>query len=157
MKVGSKEGLEVLYDEEAELILAERERIYARRGLTLEAFKRAGFGREPFLPPRLWLIYYTNHRVVGLRDPEGAVPEGEAYAGTLKAIDRTQYLGPRVKDHILEFFEFPLRDIGKVNKRSRKHLRMIVQSNGDRYEFRFKPWGAACRAFSVLISQRQRA
>lgn len=157
MKVGSKEGLEVLYDEEAELILAERERVYARRGLTLEAFKSKGFGREPFIPAGLWLIYYTNHRVVGLRDPEGAVPEDEAYAGTLRAIDRTQYLGPRVKDHILEFFEFPLRDIGKVNKRSRKHLRMVVNSNKDRYEFRFKPWGAACRAFSVLINQKQRA
>ncbi len=157
MKIGSEEGLDVLYDEEAELILAERERVYARRGLTLESFKKTGLGRRPFLPSGLWLIYYTNHRVVGLRDPEGSVPEEEAYAGTLRAIDRTRYMGPRVKDHIFDFFEFPLRDIGKVTNRSRKHLRMVVQSNGDRYEFRFKPWGAACRAFSVLISQRKRA
>ncbi|MDX1535120.1 MAG: hypothetical protein R3291_05825, partial [Thermoplasmata archaeon] len=145
----------VLYDEEAELILADRERVYARRGLTMEAYKGTGLGRKPFLPPGLWLIYYTNHRVVGLRDPEGSVPEDEAYAGALRAIDRTQYMGPRVKDHVLEFFEFPLRDIGKVNKRSRKHLKMVVRSEGDRYEFRFRPWGAACRAFSVLISQKQ--
>ncbi len=157
MRIGSQEGLDVLYDQEAELILAERERVYARRGLTLESFKRTGFRRKPFLPSGLWLIYYTNHRVVELRDPEGGIPEDEAYAGTLRAIDRTRYMGPRVKDHIFDFFEFPLRDIGKVNNRSRKHLRMVVQSKGDRYEFRFKPWGAACRAFSVLLAQKQRA
>lgn len=157
MKIGSKEGLDVLYDEEAELILAKRERVYARRGLTMEVFRGTGFGKKPFLPSGLWLIYYTNQRVVGLRDPEGSVVEDEAYAGTLRAIDRTRYLGPRVRDHTFEFFEFPLRDIGKVNNRSRKHLRMFVKSNGDRYEFRFKPWGAACRAFSVLLSQKKRA
>ena len=157
MKIGSEEGLDVLYNQEAELLLAERERVYARRGLTLETFQKIGFGRKPFLASGLWLIYYTNHRVVGLRDPEASVPEDEAYAGTLQAIDRTRYMGPRVKDHIFEFFEFPLRDIGKVTNRSRKHLRMVVQSNRDRYEFRFKPWGAACRAFSVLISQRKKA
>jgi hypothetical protein len=157
MKIGSEEGLDVLYDQEAALILAERERVYARRGLTVEAFKRTGFGRKPFLTSGLWLIYYTNHRVVGLRDPERSVPEEETYAGTLRAIDRTRYLGPRVKDHIFEYFEFPLRDIGKVNNRNRKHLRMVVQSKGDRYEFRFKPWGAACRAFTVLLAQKQKA
>ena len=157
MKIGSEEGLDVLYDQEAALILAERERVYARRGLTLESFKKSAFSRKPFLPSGLWLIYYTNHRVVGLRDPEGSVPEDEAYAGTLQAIDRTRYMGPRLRDHIFDFFEFPLKEIGKVNNRSRKHLRMVVQSNGDRYEFRFKPWGAACRAFSVLISQKKKA
>lgn len=157
MKTGSEEGLEVLYSQEAELILAERERVYARRGLTVESFRRSGFGRKPFLPPGLWLIYYTNQRVVGLRDPERSVPEDEAYAGTLRAIDRTQYMGPRVKDHILDYFEFPLPDIEKVSKRSRKHLRLVVRSSGDRFEFRFRPRGAASRAFSVLLAQRQRA
>jgi hypothetical protein len=34
---------------------------------------------------------------------------------------------------------------------------MVVQSKGDRYEFRFKPWGAACRAFTVLLAQKQKA
>lgn len=157
MKTGSRDGLEVLYDGKAELILAKRERVYARRGLTLEAHQGRGLSKKPFLPSGLWMIYYTNQRVVGLRDPEREADEGETYAGTLRAVDRSRYLGPKVEDSILEYFEFSLRDVEKVNKRSRKHLRMVVRSEAERYEFRFRPWGAACRAFSVLIGQKERA
>lgn len=157
MKTGDADGLDVLYDDEAELILANRERVYARRGLTLTALRVAGLRNEPLLPSGLWLVYYTNQRVVGLRDPTSAPPagEGEIYAGTLQAIDRTRYLGPKVEDQILEYFEFPLRDVMKVKKRSRKHLRIFVRHGKERVEFRFKPWGAACRAFSVLIQQQK--
>ncbi|MFQ5907882.1 MAG: hypothetical protein ACE5JE_03510 [Thermoplasmata archaeon] len=156
MKTGSEEGLDVLYDDTAELILSERERVYARRGLTVEALQGRGLSKKPFLPPGLWMIYHTNQRVVGLRDPKREVEGEEGYAGTLRAVDRSRYLGPKVEANILEYFEFPLRDVAKANKRSRKHLRLVVRSEGERYEFRFKPWGAACRAFGVLLSQKRR-
>ncbi|MFQ6012121.1 MAG: hypothetical protein ACE5LS_00535 [Thermoplasmata archaeon] len=158
MKTGSRDGLDVLYDDEAELLLAERERVYARRGLILEAFRGGGLSKRPFLPPGLWMIYHTNQRVVGLRDPKASSKEGqEGYAGTLQAIDRTRYLGPKAEESLLEYFEFPLRDVEKVSKRSRKHLQMVVRSDAERYLLRFRPWGAACRAFSVLLRQKRRA
>lgn len=153
MRTGTKEGLHDVYDEEAQLILADRERIYARRGLTLETYRRGFLQREPFLVPGLWYIYYTNQRVLGLRDPSLSPEEQteERYAGTLRAIDRTRYLGPKVEDPVLEFFAFPLTEIAKVQKRGRRHLTLVVQDEAARYEFRFKPWGAACRFFSVLF------
>lgn len=156
MKTGSQDGLDVVYDDEAELILAKRERVYARRGLTLEALCIGGWSKKAFLPPGLWMIYYTNQRVVGLRDPR-VPPEEAGDAGTLRAIDRTQYLGPKVEDNVLEYFEFPLRDVEKVKKGSRKHVRMFVESGEEHYEFRFRPWGAACRAFSVMLRQQSQS
>lgn len=160
MKTGDEDGRGVLYDTEAQLILAERERIYARRGLTLEAYRKTGLlGKEPFLDHGLWYIYYTNQRVVGLRDP--SIPPEEQnealYAGTLRAIDKTRYIGPKLEDPTLAYFEFPLTGIAKVKKRGRKHLALVVRDHKGKYEFRFKPWGAACRFFSVMLRKEEQA
>lgn len=160
MDLGAEEGRGEVYDDRAQLILAERERIYARRGLTVEAFTRKRLlGKDPLLETGLWYVYYTNQRVVGLRDPNAPPDEEheELYAGTLRAIDRTRYLGPKLEDPTLRYFQFALRDIDKVKKRGRKHLRFLVDDEEGRYEFRFRPWGAACRFFSVLLRKEEQA
>lgn len=155
MRTGDADGLDVVYDDEAQLILSKRERVYGRRGLTLEAYRIGRIGRKPLFESGLWMVYYTNQRVVGLRDM--TQKEEEIYLGTLRPIDRARFIGPQAEEHhVLKYFEFPTKDIVKVDKAGTKFLKLMVESEDGRYEFRFRPWGAACRFFSVLL-QRQEA
>ncbi len=149
MRIGDADGLDVVYDDEAQVILSERERLYGRRGLTIDAYEVGTLSRKPLFVSGLYMVFYTNHRIVGLRDV--AQQEEEVYVGTLRAIDRSRFLAPEGEHHVLEYFEYPLREIVSVSKAGKKHLRFLVESGGRRYEFRFKPWGAACRFFSVLL------
>lgn len=154
MKVGDADGLDVVYDEEAQLILGERERLYGRRGLTVEAYELGRLARRPLFDRGLWMIYHTNQRIVGLRDMTRK--EEDVYLSTLRPIDRTHFIGPYAEaHHILKYFEFSLKDIERVDKVRNKYLRLTVNSDGDRYELRFFPWGAACRFFNVLLSREE--
>jgi hypothetical protein len=152
MKLGDADGLDVVYDDEAQLILSERERVYGRRGLTIEAYELGRLTRKPLFESGLWMVYHTNQRVVGLRDM--TQKEEEVYLGTLRPIDRTRFIGPQAEEHhVLKYFEFPLKDIIRVDKAGNRFLKLVVQSDDGRYEFRFRPWGAACRFFSVLLQK----
>lgn len=152
--MGDADGLDVVYDQEAQLILGERERLYGRRGLTLDAFEGGRFKKEPLFLSSLFMVFYTNQRVIGLRDM--TKQEEELYLGTLRAIDRDKFLGPRAEEHhILSFFEYPLREIVAVRKAGKRYLRQVVKSDEKRYEFRYRPWGAACRFFSILLRKEE--
>ncbi|MFQ5838380.1 MAG: hypothetical protein ACE5HJ_06320 [Thermoplasmata archaeon] len=154
MKTGDADGLDVVYDDEAQLILSERERLYGRRGLTVDAYELGFLNRKALFDTGLWMIYYTNQRVVGLRDMTNR--EEEVYLGTLRAIDRSRFIGPQGEaHHVLRYFEFPLKDIVKVDKAGNRYLKLVIQSEDRRYEFRFRPWGAACRFFSVLLRKQE--
>lgn len=155
MKFGDVDGLGVVYDEEAELLLSERERLYGRRGLTIDAFEGGFPRRRPLLTSSLFMVFYTNQRIVGLRDL--TAQEEEVYLGTLRAIDRDKFLGPRAQaHHVLSYFAYPLREIVGLRKRGRRHLRQFVQDGERRYEFRYRPWGAACRFFSILLRGKEK-
>ncbi len=150
MKFGDADGLDVIYDEEAELLLSERERLYGRRGLTIDVYEGTFLRRRPLLTSSLYMVFYTNQRIVGLRDM--TTSEEEVYLGTLRAIDRDKFLGPHAQEHhVLSYFAYPLREIVGVKKRGRRHLKQFIQDGERRYEFRFRPWGAACRFFSILL------
>jgi hypothetical protein len=154
MRVGDVDGLEVVYDDEAQLILSERERVYGRRGLTIDAYEVGRLSRKPFFETGLWMVYYTNQRIVGLRDMTKR--EEEVYLGTLRPIDRTRFIGPQAEEHhVLRYFEFPLKDIVTVDKSGNKYLKLVVASEDGKYEFRFRPWGAACRFFSILLRKEE--
>ncbi len=152
MRIGDVDGLDVVYDEEAQLILSERERLYGRRGLTTSAHEVARLAKRPLFGQGLWMVFYTNQRVVGLRDMTQT--EEETYLGTLRPLDRTRFLGPqREAHHVLRYFEFPSKDILKVGSHRRKYLRLLVSHEDGRYEFRFRPWGGAARFFSNLTAK----
>lgn len=154
MKFGDADGLDVVYDEEAELILSDRERLYGRRGLTVDVLEGGFLRKRPLVTSALHMVFYTNQRIVGLRDMTSQ--EEEVYLGTLRAIDRDKFLGPQAEEHhVLHYFEYPLREVVAVRKRGRRHLRQIVQDGDRRYELHFRPWGAACRFFSILLRKEE--
>ncbi len=154
MRFGDADGLEEVYDEEGQLILAERERMYGRRGLTIDAYEVGFLSRKPLVDMSLWMVYYTNQRVVGLRDMTER--EEEVYLGTLRPIDRSRFMGPQADAHcVMKYFEFPTKDIERVKKSGKKCLSLFLRGEDHRYEFRFRPWGAACRFFSVLLRKEE--
>ncbi len=150
MKVGDVDGLDVIYDDEAQIILSERERLYGRRGLTTDAYEVGTLSKRPLFTSDLYMVFYTNQRVVGLRDM--TLHEEQLYLGTLRAIDRSKFLGPQAEEHhVLRYFEYPLKEVVNVSKVGRKYLRFLLTSSEKRYELHFRPWGAACRFFSILL------
>lgn len=154
MRIGDADGLDVIYDGEAELILAERERLYGRRGLTLDLYEQGRLSKNPVFTDALWMVFYTNQRIVGLRDMTRQEEAG--YLGTLRPIDRTRFLGPQAEaHHVLRYFEFPLRDIQGIGSHRRKSLWLRVADDDGRYEFRFRPWGGASRFFSILLRKEE--
>ncbi len=156
MRTGDADGLDAVYDEEAQLILYDRERLYGRRGLTVSASRVSGLTKTPLIEESLWMVFYTNQRVVGLRDMTQL--EEEMYLGTLRPIDRTRFVGPKAEAHnVLRYFEFPSREIIRVGSHRRKYLWLLVDSEKGRYQFRFRPWGGASRFFSNLLRSEEGA
>lgn len=150
MRIGDANGLDLVYDDEAQLILSERERLYGRRGLTIDAYQVARLAKKPLFDQSLWMVFYTNQRVVGLRDMTQT--EEEVYLGTLRPLDRTRFIGSHSDaHHVLRYFELPSREILKIGSHRRKYLWLLVGHDDNRYEFRFRPWGGASRFFSNLL------
>ncbi|MCJ2519602.1 MAG: hypothetical protein LN412_01460 [Candidatus Thermoplasmatota archaeon] len=154
MKIGDRDGLDAIYDEEAQLILSNRERLYGRRGLTIDAYEVSLLTRKPLFVDSLYMVFYTNQRIVGLRDM--TEKEKEQYLGTLSPIDRAKLVGSLGEEHhVLSYVEYPLMEITRVSKVGTKYLRLMVGSDDRSYEFRYRPWGAACRFFSILLRKEE--
>ncbi len=152
MRTGDANGLDVIYDDEAQLILSDRERLYGRRGLRVEAYAVARLTKKPLVEESLWMVYFTNRRVVGLQDLTHG--EEERHHGTLRPVDRARFMGlPVEAQKALRYFELPFEDILRVGTRRRRYLWIRVQTQDEAYEFRFRPWGGASRFFSNLLTQ----
>lgn len=154
MRIGDRDGLDAIYDEEAQLILSNRERLYGRRGLTVDAYEVSLLTRKPLFVDGLYMVFYTNQRIVGLRDMTQT--EEEQYLDTLRPIDRAKFAGSLGEEHhVLSYVEYPLMEVTRVSKVGTKYLRLMVASDNRRYEFRYRPWGAACRFFSTLLRKEE--
>jgi hypothetical protein len=152
MRRGDAEGLGTVYDDEGRLIFQQGERMYGRRGFSMALETAAGPLRKEGWPPAQWLVYYTNVRVVGLRDM--TAQENTYYLGTLRPFERARYEGEGAfEHHVLKFLEFPLEEVVRAERR-RHDVRLHVQDESARYVLTLEPFGAAARFFARLITEK---
>ncbi len=147
MRRGSTDGKGTLYDFEGKLIFNEGERMYGRRGFLI-TFEGKGLGGGPKAKPLQWLVYYTNQRIVGFRDP--TAPEVEDI-GTLRPFERQDHgTGGPI---ILEYFNVGLDEIKRAQRR-RNDVRIEVAEGKATQPVVFQPLGAAARFFDRLVGER---
>lgn len=145
---GAADGRGVLYDFEGKLIFREAERMYGRRGF-LVSFEGSG-DRAGASGAQQWLLYYTNQRIVGLRDP--TAPEVEDI-GSLRPFERQEYgsRGPQ----LLEYFSLELPEVARAERR-RNDVRIHLAKGAGIRTMTFEPLGAAARFFSRLVDEKGR-
>ncbi len=148
MKMGGAEGLGKVYDEEGKLIFDPGERMYGRRGFALAIDRGGGLVRKSMMEQAQWLIYYTNQRIVGLRDM--SAQEASGYLATLRPFERSRFEGEGAEQlRVMRFFEVPLKEVVRAQRR-RRDTKIVVQPQ-EPLTLTFEPGGPAARFFSRLL------
>ncbi len=121
--------------------------MYGRRGF-LVTFEEGGtFGGSKQMPLQ-WLLYYTNQRVVGLRDPKASEVED---IGALRPFERQDYAGGG--PGVLEYFALDLEEVKRAERR-RRDVRLVVSDASGSNILSFEPLGGAARFFARLVSEK---
>ena len=147
MRVGDKDGMDDIYDENGELVLKEDEQLLVKEENVMPSFKTTWrkFGGEDVIDPMNGVVYLTNRRLVFIATPENISRIGGGATDAPRTfgmqIDKVGVKGTGTKA-ACDYFELLVKELiaceiaeGVVS--AGQQIAVYVMAGGEQYKLAF--------------------